>query len=31
VATGWMNPLLDRLGLFHALERALRGPGRARS
>ena len=33
VATGWMNPLLDRLGVFRALERALRSraPGRARS
>lgn len=33
VATGWMNPLADGLGLFRALERVLRGrgPRRARS
>jgi ubiquitin-conjugating enzyme E2 variant len=33
VATGWMNPLVDGLGLFRALERTLRGrrPRRARS
>jgi ubiquitin-conjugating enzyme E2 variant len=33
VATGWLNPLLDRSGLFPALERALRGdraPGQSR-
>ncbi len=25
VATGWMNPLLDQLGLFRALDRLVRG------
>lgn len=33
VATGWMNPILDGLGVFRGLERALRsrGPRRASS
>jgi ubiquitin-conjugating enzyme E2 variant len=31
VATGWMNPLVDGLGVFRALERALRGRGPRRA